>query len=112
MNDGVYFANVDSQARKVDMMHIDRETMEFERLNRATQLRRCQAEEAQNRAQRAKLKKQRARLRLAQSVLSYTVICVGMGVCAWHGLASWRLAIPVMVVCLAAGAWRVGRGCR
>lgn len=46
MNDGVYFANVDSQARKVDMMHIDRETMEFERLNRATQLRRCQAEEA------------------------------------------------------------------
>lgn len=112
MNDGAYFANVDSQARKVDIVHIDKETMEFERMNRATQLRLRREEEARNKARRAKIKKQRAKIRVVRYVLNCTAICVGMGACAWQGLASWYLAIPVMALCLAAGAWRIGRGCR
>lgn len=110
MNDGAYFANVDSQARKVDIIHIDKETMEFERMNRATQLRLRQEEEAWNKAQRAKIRKQRAKLRLVRFALNCTAICVGMGICAWYGLASWHMALPVMAVCLAVGAWHVGRG--
>lgn len=112
MNDGAYFVNVDSQKRKVDIIHIDKETMEFERINRATQLRLRQAAEAQNRTQRAMLKKQQAKFRQMRFVLNCTVICTGVGACAWQGLASWYLAIPVMAVRLAAGAWRIGRGCR
>lgn len=112
MNDGAYFANVDSQARKVDIVHIDKETLEFERLNRGTQLRLRQAEEAQNRIQRAKNKKQRAKFRLVRFELNCAVICAGMGACGWYGLASWYLAVPIMAACLAAGAWRIGRDCR
>lgn len=112
MNDGAYIAKVDSQAKKFDIVYIDKETTEFEHMNRATQLRLRQAAEAQSKAQRVRIKKQRAKLRLVRFVLSCASICVGMVACAWYGLASWYLAIPVMAVCLAAGAWRIGRGCR
>lgn len=112
MNDGAYFANVDSQSRKVDIIHIDRETMEFEHMNRATKLRLRHAAEMQNKAQRVKIKKQRTKFRLVRFVLNCTVICLGMGACVCYGLANWHLAVPVMTACLAAGAWRIGRDCQ
>lgn len=120
MNDGRLI--IDKSGDRVTSVQIDRELIDFARLNRKVQQRvdrmaqqqreqEAEARAAQRQAVRSARKARAAKKRLAGKIGSLSALGGLMG-CAWYmGWANPWFAGSVIVTCLTAAAWSLGAMC-